>query len=335
MMSLKRSKNSEIHKILLVTLSNIGDVVLTFPVIDILRKDFPDARLSVVVGPKGEALLKGNSCIDRLYIFDKHQSWIKSLAWLMELRHERYDLAVDLRNTAIPLLIGARQRTSLRAPRTGSKHMREKHLQKLRTAHIPTPEKAQRCAVHISQADKQFADQVANKEIGVGGRYWIVAPGAADSSKRWPEERFAALCDALVRDHHLKIVFAGGDEDKAVIARIQKIMAYPAVDVSGRASLTQLAALLKACAGAVVNDSAPMHLASYLDVPVIAIFGPTDPGLYGPWGAWSRYLRNNTSCLKCARPKEEIAHTCMGAVTVEDVLAVFPFDAVPSSGNGS
>ncbi len=101
----KLSNKSEIKKILVVSLTNIGDVILTFPVIDILKKDFPSAKLSIVIGPKAESLFFKNPYLDKIHIFDKHQPPLKSLSWIGELRRERFDLVVDLRNTAIPFLI--------------------------------------------------------------------------------------------------------------------------------------------------------------------------------------------------------------------------------------
>jgi len=76
----------------MVSLTNIGDVILTFPVIDIIRNDFPSAKLFVVIGPKAETLLKGNPYLEKCYIFDKHQSALKSLSWIKALRQEHFDL---------------------------------------------------------------------------------------------------------------------------------------------------------------------------------------------------------------------------------------------------
>jgi len=72
---------------------------------DILKKDFPSAKLSVVVGPRAESLFYENPNFDTVYLFDKHQPPLKSLSWICQLRGERFDLVVDLRNTAIPLMI--------------------------------------------------------------------------------------------------------------------------------------------------------------------------------------------------------------------------------------
>ena len=69
---------SKIKKILVISLTNIGDVVLTFPVIDILKENLPDAKISVLIGPKAESLLKGNPVLDKVYVFNKHQPFLET-----------------------------------------------------------------------------------------------------------------------------------------------------------------------------------------------------------------------------------------------------------------
>lgn len=92
-------------KILFITLSNIGDVILTFPVFDALHERFPDARISVVLGPKAKALFEGNPFVDQLVVFDKRSTLKEKWRWLRELRRERFDLVVDLRNSMMPYLV--------------------------------------------------------------------------------------------------------------------------------------------------------------------------------------------------------------------------------------
>ena len=103
----------KVRKILVISLSNIGDIILTTPVISILREHFPSSCIKVLVGPKGLSLFENCKTVDEVIIFDKHVSWLKQVNFVLKLRKEKFDLVVDLRNTVIPLLIGARFRTSL------------------------------------------------------------------------------------------------------------------------------------------------------------------------------------------------------------------------------
>jgi len=311
---------SEINKILVISLTNIGDVILTFPVIDTLIRDFPSAKLSVVIGPKAESLLQENPRLDKVHVFDKHQSLMKSLSWILELRKERFDLIVDLRNTAIPFMISPRRRTSCRVEKAGRLHMAEKHLRRLKSVHAVDAPRADLEALHISRKDEKRIEKLVEKEIGWGHKYAVVASGAADRSKQWTKEGFAFMCDRLIEDYGIGIVFAGDENDRQAAGDVEALMKCSALNLCGQTTLTQLAALFKHCFFVVANDSAPMHLASYMDVPVLALFGPTDPGQYGPWSSRSCFLRKNESCRACASPRAPSDHTCLAAITGEDVL---------------
>ena len=121
----------------------------------------------------------------------------------------------------------------------------------------------------------------------------------------------------------IALVFVGDTHDRKIVQSIDKKMSHNAVNLTGRTTLRQLAHLLRRCTFAIVNDSAPMHLASYLDVPVLALFGPTDPEKYGPWSAQSCFIRKQEDCPACQRRERGARHQCMKSITVKDVLNIF------------
>ncbi|MCA9407462.1 MAG: glycosyltransferase family 9 protein [Candidatus Omnitrophica bacterium] len=280
---------SKIKKILLISLTNIGDVVLTFPVFDVLRQQFPDAEISLVIGPKADSLFKEHPEIKQIYIYDKHQPHIKTIRWMITLWKQRFDLVVDLRNTAIPFLIFPKQRTPLHTTKDESIHMQKKHLNRLKTIMDIKEKSVPKKAVFISKTDQQFVHEIIKKEIQ-DGAYVVFAPGSAFHAKRWSAQGFAWVADDLMQKYQLKAVFVGDENDQAVVQEIQKLMKHELIDLCGRLSLIQLASLLQGAFLAVVNDSAPMHLASYLNIPVLALFGPSDPEKYGPWSENCIYL---------------------------------------------
>ena len=132
-----------------------------------------------------------------------------------------------------------------------------------------------------------FVDEIIRTEVKHLEKIIVVSPGAADEKKRWSEEGFARVCDSVINDHRGSVVFVGDEVDKEGVARIQSRMRHRAVDLSGRATLLQVGYLLSRAKLLISNDSAPMHLASYLNVPVVALFGPTNPRRYGPWSEGS------------------------------------------------
>src|SRR5438128_14496 len=130
MMSGKPLDHSLIKNILVISLSNIGDVILTCPAIDILCRDFPSAQVTVVIGPKAATLLEGNARL-RVVVYDKHMPWAGQWHWFNTMRRECFDLVVDLRNTLLPFFLNTRVRTRPQG-QSFKGHMRQKHLDRLR-----------------------------------------------------------------------------------------------------------------------------------------------------------------------------------------------------------
>jgi ADP-heptose:LPS heptosyltransferase len=309
-----------VKKILVISLSNIGDIVITFPVIDILIEGFPGIPLSVIVGPKGEELFEENANLAKVYVFNKRQGWGRMLRWLWQIKQERFDLIVDLRNTAIPFLIAGRYVTSPFLKREAGQHMLTQHLKRLRSIY-PSPERAkQRWALQISQNQEKDISRVLERELGGPKKFVLVSAGAADQNKRWTECGFAETCDALIERAKISIVFVGHAADSIFTQKILQRMKHPAVNLCGRTTLQQLSALIKRSQLSIVNDSAALHLASYLDAPVLALFGPTDPIKYGPWGNQGQFIVKKENCPACRQPGSALGHQCMQAISSKDVL---------------
>ncbi len=308
--------SAKIKNILVVSLTNIGDVVLTFPVIDVLKQDFPQAKLSVIIGPKGAPLLAHNSMIHKIYIYDKKVSFYKTVAWFLNLRKEKFDLIIDLRNTALPFFLFAHQRTSPFLKRNFQEHMRLQHLKRLASIYPYQREAAHRFALNLDQRDKKYIHDLLTPHLGPDPLYVVVSPGAADDAKRWSEEGFAKVCEQISERYFLKIVLAGDEKDRIVGEKIAAKMKIQPLNLCGKTSLAQLACLLQRSQWALVNDSGIMHLASYLDVPVIALFGPTDPHRYGPWSSQSQVIEKRSSCEEKNVPIREWIH----AIEPKDVL---------------
>lgn len=318
-----RFDKSKINKILVISLSNIGDVILTLPVMDILIRDFPRASFSVVVGPKAQTLFKDNPSIHKVHIFDKKQAFWKTIQWVVSLCGERFDLVVDLRNTAIPFLIFPRYRTSWLAGKNAGGHMKYKHLQRLRGVYPYDSESQKRYALSVPPADEAHVRGLLRAAWGSVSPYVVVAPGAANEAKRWTSHGFIEICCHLMLRDQVKIVFVGDEHDRRGAERIAEVLGGEALNLCGRTTLVQSAAVVQNAVMVLASDSAPMHLASYMDVPVLALFGPSDARKYGPWGLDGHYLQKNQDCPGCQSPNVSAPHTCMAAITGRDVLDAF------------
>lgn len=287
MMFSKLSCASGIERILFVTLSNVGDVVMTFPVLDRLRACFPEAGLTVLAGPKAQSFFAGHPAVAKLVIYDKKASFADQLAMVLALRRQKFQLAVDMRNSFLPFLSGAAVSTFPEFGKTRHLHMKDKHLARLQKILPDAAVPAERKALFVSDADQGTVESLLSLKKG----YVVVAPGAADNRKRWPADRFAMIVRRLVKDHAAAIVLVGDARDGENLAGIFSSPADGVVNLCGQTTLCQLAAVLSRASFALTNDSGIMHIASYLDVPVLALFGPTDPFFYGPWGQQGMFLR--------------------------------------------
>ncbi len=313
-------EKSKIKRILVISLSNVGDVILTFPVIDVLKRDFPSGALDVVIGPKTKELFEENPHIHKIYVFNKRGSPLEKLFWTFQLRRERFDLVVDLRNTAIPFLLGASYRTSFIARNMGPMHKRLVHLNRLKSIYNFSLEPKEHFCISVGIDDKKYIEGLIQSEIGFGKEFAVISPGAASHEKRWTTQGFADVADYLMRHYGFKIIFVGDSQDEKITEEIIGKMSAPALNLCGKTTLPQLAEVLRCASLVVANDSGVMHMASYLNVPLVAIFGPTSPQLYGPWSTRSFFVENKKDCPVCQGVNSAVPHQCMEKVLPEDVL---------------
>ena len=307
-------EKSKIKKILVVSLTNIGDVILTLPVVDILKSDFPRSEISISIGPKAETLFSQNPHLKNIYIYDKKQPTLKTIAWMFELRKEKFDLVVDLRNSAIPFLIGARHRTPVDTMKNYEGHMRDKHLSRLKTVHAFGGLADKKYALFLTEKDQRYVHELLIRQLEGAVPYVVMAPGAAYKRKRWPLANFLKLAEQLEKNCQIRTVFIGDQKDKELIGQIPKHMT--GINLAGT-TLIQSAGIISRASLVISNDSAPMHLSSYLDRPTLGLFGPSDPAKYGPWGYNAHYLR--------ASAKDNDGNDDINSISVEQVMDAISF----------
>ena len=150
-----------------------------------------------------------------------------------------------------------------------------------------------------------------------------IHPGSPVALKRWRPERYAKLADWLVAQKRAKIIFVGVDAEMPIIAEIQALMREKSFNIAGKTSLTQLASILQLCQLFIGNDSGPMHLAAAVGIPTIGLYGPGDPGRFGPVGAQCQTLRKKPDCPPCLGTTCRFGgEGCMSEIQVADVIQV-------------
>jgi len=305
--------------ILVVTLSNFGDVIMTTPVIMALVRKYPEARITVVVGPRARSVLQRSADIHKIVIYDKKASFWKKLKFIAELRKVKYDCIVDLRNTAIPFLVSCKKRTPLFRKFT-KVNMRDRHLEILATVESDVP-------VHspfhfFNKADEVFAMR-ALETAGVQEKSgWIlVAAGAASERKRWPVRYFKEVIRALHEKTGKKILLVGTLNERPVADSIRAELSGVVGVLCGDLVLPETVALIANASLVVANDSAIMHLGFELGTPTVGIFGPTDHEKYGHEGPKFRIAREearNCSCGSDKLPRAE--RSCFHGLKPEKVV---------------
>ncbi len=317
----KLSKNSSVKNILVITLSNIGDVIATALVIDILLRDFPHAKLSVITGGKPASLFEGNSRIENIHIYDKTLSWIAKFKWILGLRKYRYDLVVDLRNSMIGFLLLPRWITSLMIVSDRHLHMKDRHLQRLHLLYDEGVGDAAKLAIKASRNDEQIVSGLLGSSAHP---FVVVAPRAADSAKTWSPEKFHNVCRSIVEQYPVKIVLIGSSEDVAVVEYIRSSSPARMINLAGKINLIQTVDLIQKSLMVIAHDSGPMHISSYLNKSVVALFGPTDPEFSHPWGQGvSKVIEHKDQCQRCKNPTLSVNHTCMDMISEQEVLQAF------------
>jgi ADP-heptose:LPS heptosyltransferase len=308
----------QVKRILVITLSNIGDIILTTPVIRVLSKEFPSSRIDVMVGPSGKDIFDKDPRIFKLVIYDKHISIAEKRRLQLKLRKLRYDLVVDLRNTIFPILLAPKYRTStIQSFPKEIIHRREKHLYRLTTFGINKPD--EKSYIHITKEDDDYVDGLI-KANALADPIVLVNPGAKSHLKRWTAEGFAEVCDGLIGECSANIVFVGTGPDKEIVSSVTGKMKNKHHNFVDKTNIRQLASLLKRSSLLITNDSAPMHLGCAVGTKVLAIFGPTDPKKYGPTGEFDAVINKKLFCSPCEVAACGYGHECMKLVSADEVL---------------
>ena len=309
---------SQINRILVITLSNIGDIVLTTPVLKALKEEFPGARMDVMVGPAGREIFERDPAVFKLVIYDRHLSIAEKRRLQLKLKKLKYDLVVDLRNTVFPLLIGPKFRTSTiqRFPK-GPLHSRDKHLYRLKSFGMNINNPAS--YVHIpKENDDYISGLIASKNIS--DKFVVINPGSKSHIKKWLSGGFAAVADRIVSECGMEVIFIGTSNDEESVAGTILKMKSVCHNFVNKTSIIQLAALIKRSRLLITNDSAPLHIACAVGSKVLAIFGPTDPRRYGPTGEFDFVINKKLHCSPCENAQCDYDHECMKLISAEEVF---------------
>lgn len=343
-MALKPINIDQVNRILIRSTNWIGDAVMTTPAIRAIRKNFPQAEISILAKPWVLSVFEHNPHVDQCIVYDSeasHRGLLGKLKLARDLKQYRFDAAILLQNAfeaafitffaRIPCRIG--YNTDVRGPLLShavslSKEIKKKHqtayyLDILRGVGLDTDGQALTLVVGEKYADK--ADKILNLHgISPGDKLVGINPGATfGPAKQWFPERYAELTDQIQETFGARIILFGGPGDSETGIKISEMMRHSPINLSGKTDLGEAMALIKRCNLFITNDSGLMHVAAALDVPLIAIFGSTNPTTTGPWSTKSRIIKIPVECSPCLKPECPETHfQCMKQINVEMVFEV-------------
>lgn len=315
-----KSYTMKSQKILFITLSNIGDVILTLPVLSALKDNFPGAKIDVVTGPRPKEIFAKDAGVNRIFIYDKHAGLKEKFGLIKELRTEKYDLAIDMRSSIIPLLIGAKKRSGLiSANKNALRHKKLMHLNKLKGLGIRYKDRRNIC---IDTKDREIVERLLGERGVKEGDILIgVSPSCRSVLKQWRTDGFIEVIKGLLSQGNYKVVLIGDPTQTGISGKIMdSVRSSDLIDLTGKTGLGQVFALIERMRALLTCDSAALHIACDLGVKVVAIFGPTDPEEYGPSGKCDVVIRKDLECAPCGKALCRFNHECMRQVSAEEVL---------------
>ncbi|HOO55362.1 MAG TPA: glycosyltransferase family 9 protein [bacterium] len=314
------TKFKNIDRILLISLSCIGDVILTTPVMKVLLDNFPGAELTVVAGPTAMPILSRHEWVHASMVFEnkgRHNGFKGVVRLVHELRSRKYDMVVDLRNSAIPYFMRSRYRITsheahLRNKNDMTRHAVDRHLDVLDSAGIPITNREIRVTVP-DFVEAKVSEFITEKRIAGPDRLIAVYPGAGSPYKLYPVEKYRAVVEALINRGDYEFVMVGSVEDAAVCGELAGAFPAKARSIAGELDILELGGLLKQSRLLISNDSGPMHLGVAVGTPTLGVFGPTNANRYGPRGKKHRIVWHREPCNPCKFP-ECGRESCIGDI---------------------
>ena len=330
-----------IQRVLIRSPNWLGDTVMFTPALAAIRRVFPHWHLTLLAKAASASLLEECPHIDEVVVYEApgiHAGWSGRLKLAQHLRSGKYDLvllfqnaigaAVISRLAGIPIRVGydtdgrgGLLTHRIARPSNGKRQPLITYflglLQALGISSETSPP-----MLHTSKAEETHAIAMLGS-YGVGSADLLIGlnPGSVyGTAKQWSFRQYAAVADHLARITGGTIVIVGGPGEQGLGARIAERMKVSPIVMSGKTTVRELMGILKQCRILVTNDTGPMHVASALGVPVIAIFGPTDPTATAPVGPQHQLVATQIGCSPCLLRACPLDHGCMNGISEQEVF---------------
>lgn len=328
------------RRILIFDVNWLGDIVLSTPVIRAVKENFPDSYVAVTVPSHYREALEGSPYVDELIAFNEHTShrgfW-KKLGFIFELKAKRFDTVFlihrSLTRAIICYLAGIKERVGYYTKKRGwlltkkvtpllrdKVHRADYYLGIIEGAGLKVASRVSEFFLDDSRR-LSLAKKLRKAGLGEGERFVVLHAGANERIRRWPAENFASLARRIKDEFGLRSVISGSAKEAPLGKMIKELAPGEAIDFCASTSLKELAALFEKAQLVVSGDTGPMHIASSVGAPVIALFGTASPRITAPRGKGRHViLQKDVGCVIPCRILDCPDNRCMKAITVDDVM---------------
>ena len=340
------------ENILIIRLSAIGDVINVLPSLRLLRSQFPNSKITWLVEDRASEILRDHPDVNEVIIYPRKewQSGIlkvskslniisESLSFYKKLRKNHYDLVIDfqgnLKSAVMNLITGSENRlgfgkghckefnylsTKHHAYPAGKEiHRIEKNLSLLKELDIET--RFLRPEIPVNKEDEEHISCFINKNADPSLPIIIIHPGTSQfgSFKQWSSQNYTLLADMILDKHRVNIIFTWGPGEIDTVKEIVESMKYNALTACETKSIKQLTELIKRATLFIGGDTGPLHIASIMGIPVVGIYGPKDPAIYGPYDGTAIVIKKDIPCSPCKK-RTCGDPICMSSILPEDVF---------------
>jgi heptosyltransferase-2 len=322
------------HKILVIDLAYIGDLLMATPAISEIKKNCPGASIAVLCSPLSSEVLKRNPDIDEIIEYHKESAGLGGmLRMAARLRERKFNAAFVFHrafgSAVLAFLAGIPKRYGfstecrkmfltdpVRLDKT--KHRADNDLAVASAAGFNVNAGAPLVFI-TDPADADYPLKALGDEA-IKRRYVVINPNASWETKKWPRERFKALVKRITGDFGLVPVGIGSKTERDFV---DEVLDGAGINLAGQTSLSRLGVLCRDAVAVITNDSGPMHIAAAVGADIIALFGPTSPERCGPRSGRAVVLRDESlDCMACYKKSCDIGLKCMDAIDIESVINV-------------
>ena len=331
----------ELKKILLIRTDRLGDLILTLPMLPVIRRHFPEASISMLVSSYASEILDGNRYIDEVLLYDSSSDPTPFLDLLRAIRGRAFDVAILVHPTLrlallvflarIPIRVGTGyrwysflfNRKVYEHRKDAKRHEAEYNLNLLSAIGVFSDSPLE-FPLEIPASSTQRVQQLCERvSVGEEDTLIVIHPGSGGSARDWSPKNFGKLAMRCIEELSGKVVLTGVKGEEGIVQETMNHISRGAVNLVNQLGLKDLVALIRRADLFVSNSTGPLHIAAAVGTPVIGLFPPTSecsPERWGPYTAKKRvFVPDRNLCSRCKGGECEAAD-CMELITVEEVF---------------